>query len=241
MTRRILSCAFAISLMMASAFAQRGGHNGFPVPSPSAPMRGGFGFGPRDGHHHPFSSGLFLGSPFWADDYPYYPDPAPTYVVQPSPKPLEYPKSLAPLMIELQGDHYVRRTLDGSSTTQLEPVMTAASAPSPASSTGRLPSSRSNAPVSRLNVAQANTSTPSPTSLAAPTVFVFRDGHREESSDYSIISGVIYSRGDYWTTGTWSKKILIADLDVPATMQANRERSVPFRLPNAANEVITRP
>ena len=241
MMRGILSCAFAIGLMVASPFAQRGGHNGFPVLTPSAPRQGGFGFGPRDGHRHPFSSSFLLGSPFWADDHPYFSDPAPTYVVQAPPKPLEYPKSLAPLMIELQGDHYVRRTLDGSSTTQPEPAVTAASAAGPATSTERLPSSRSNAPPSRLNAAQASTSTPSPTSPAVPTVFVFRDGHREESSDYSIISGVIYSRGDYWTTGTWSKKILIADLDVPATVEANRERSVPFRLPNAPNEIITRP
>ena len=234
MVRGILSCAFAVGLMVSSTFAQRGGHNGFTVPSPSAPMRSGFGFGPRDGHHHPFSSGLFLGSPFWADDYPYYSDPAPTYIVQAPPKPLEYPKSLAPLVIELQGDHYVRRTSDGSSTTEPEPAVTTASATSPAPSTGRLPSSPTNS-------AATNTSGTAPTSPAAPTVFVFRDGHREESSDYSIISGVIYSRGDYWTTGSWSKKILIADLDVPATMQANRERSVPFRLPNAPNEIITRP
>jgi hypothetical protein len=232
MTCGILSCAFAVGLMVSSTFAQRGGHNGFPVLSPSAPRHSGFG--PRDGHRHPFSSGLFLGSPFWADDYPYFSDPAPTYVVQAPPKPLEYPKSLAPLVIELQGDHYVRRTSDGSSTTEPEPAVTTASATSPASPTGRLPSSRTNS-------AATNTSGTALTSPAAPTVFVFRDGHREESSDYSIISGVIYSRGDYWTTGTWSKKILIADLDVPATMQANRERSVPFRLPNAPNEIITRP
>lgn len=234
MTRRILSCAFAVGLMLSSTFGQRGGHNGFPVLSPSAPMRGGFGFGPRDGHHHPFSSGLFLGTPFWADDSPYYQDPAPTYVVQPSPKPLEYPKSLAPLVIELQGDHYVRRSLDESSTTQSEPATTIASATTPAPSTGRVSSTHSSA-------AATNTSRSLPSLSEAPTVFVFRDGHREESSDYSIISGIIYSRGDYWTTGSWSKKILIADLDVPATMQANRERSVPFRLPNAPNEIITRP
>jgi hypothetical protein len=240
MTRGFFSCALAISLLVVSAFAQRGGHNGFPVLSPSAPMRGGLGFGPHEGHHRPFPSGVFFGSPFWGDGYyPYYPDPAPTYVVQPSPKPLEYPKSLAPLVIELQGDHYVRRSLD-ESTTQSEPAVTSASARSP-SSAGKQSATRSNAVAPRLNAAQESASALSPTLSEAPTVFVFRDGHREESSDYSIISGVIYSRGDYWTTGSWSKKILIADLDVPATMQANRERSVAFRLPNAPNEIITRP
>src|SRR5215468_12134200 len=240
MTRGFLSCALAISLVV-SASAQRGGHDGFPVLSPSTPARGGLGFGPREGRHHPFPSSVFFGSPFWGDNYyPYYPDPAPTYVVQPSPKPLEYSNSLAPLVIELQGDHYVRRSLDESSTAQSEPAVTAAAAPNTVSSAGRLSSSRSNAPLSRSNAAQESAS-PLSSRSEAPTVFVFRDGHREESSDYSIISGVIYSRGDFWTSGAWSKKILIADLDLRATLQANRERGVPFRLPSAPNEVITRP
>jgi hypothetical protein len=236
MVRGILSCAFVVGLMASSTFAQRGGHGGFPNFSPSSPMHGGLGFGPRGGHR-PFSSGVFLGSPFWADDYPYYPDPAPTYVVQAPPKPLEYPKSLAPLTIELQGDHYVRRTLDGSSEAQSGVEIASAEPGNTRPAKSRPSSSQVSTP--QPSSAQATAAASSLTQ--APTVFIFRDGHREESSDYSIISGVIYSRGDYWTTGSWSKKILIADLDVPATMQANRERSVPFRLPNAPNEIITRP
>lgn len=239
MTRRILSCAFAVGLMATPGVAQRGGHNGFPVLAPSSPQRSGFG--PRNGHHQQFPGSFFLGTPFWGDDYyPYYPsDQAPPYVVQAPPKPLEYPKSRAPLMIELQGDHYVRRTSDGSIETQPEAVTTTASIARASSAAAGPSSARVNVP-QRSNFSPASTPTLS-TPSEAPTVFVFRDGHREESSDYSIISGVIYSRGDYWATGSWSKKILIADLDVPATMQANRERSVSFRLPNSPNEVITRP
>jgi hypothetical protein len=70
---------------------------------------------------------------------------------------------------------------------------------------------------------------------------IFRDGHHEESSDYSIISGVIYARGDYWTSGSWSKQIPLSQLDLPATLKANQERGVTFRLPGAPNEVVTRP
>ncbi len=72
-------------------------------------------------------------------------------------------------------------------------------------------------------------------------IFVFRDRHREQSNDYSIISGVIYARGDYWTNGYWSKQIPLSQLDLPATFQANQERGIVFRLPSAPNEVVTRP
>jgi hypothetical protein len=229
MLRYLLSVACAVCVVVTPGIAQRGGHNGLPVLAPSAPQHSGFG--PR-GHRRPFSGDLWLGTPFWADDYSYYPEPAPNYVVQAPPKPLEYPKSLAPLMIELQGDHYVRRSADESGPGQPETVTAAAV-------TNALPAaSRSSA---RGNSAQAGIGAQSPVTNEAPTVFVFRDGHREESSDYSIISGVIYSRGDYWASGAWSRKIPVADLDVPATLQANREHGVPFRLPTAPNEVITRP
>ncbi len=77
--------------------------------------------------------------------------------------------------------------------------------------------------------------------LVPPATFVFRDGHREQSSDYFIASGVIHTRSDYWATGSWSKEIPLAHLDLPATFQANQEQGVPFRIPTAPNEVITRP
>ncbi len=80
-----------------------------------------------------------------------------------------------------------------------------------------------------------------PVSVPPPATFIFRDGHHEESSDYSIISGVIYARGDYWTSGSWSKQIPLSQLDLPATLKANQERGVDFRLPSAPNEVVTRP
>jgi hypothetical protein len=74
-----------------------------------------------------------------------------------------------------------------------------------------------------------------------PTAFIFRDGHREESDNYSIISGVIYARGDYWTTGQWSRQIKLTQLDLPATVKANQQQGITFRVPAAPNEVVTRP
>ena len=74
-----------------------------------------------------------------------------------------------------------------------------------------------------------------------PAILVFRDGHTEDVSSYSIIDGAIYTRADYWTEGTWSRKIEIADLDVPATLKQNQQRGVKFELPSGPNEVMIRP
>ena len=74
-----------------------------------------------------------------------------------------------------------------------------------------------------------------------PAVLVFHDGRKEEVSEYTIMSGTIYSKADYWTTGSWTRKIQIADLDVPATLKLNQERGANFSLPASANEVVIRP
>jgi hypothetical protein len=72
-------------------------------------------------------------------------------------------------------------------------------------------------------------------------VLVFRDGHREEAAKYTIVGGIIYLKGDYWTTGSWTRKIRVTDLDVPSTLKANSERGAKFSLPSRASEVILRP
>ena len=170
---------------------------------------------------------LFEGTPFWADTY------MPTYAAQPSiivvqspaapPESAsavaDEPKPSPPLVIEWQGDRYVRRTTATTVSRDAQPDYKAE-----AKYTDR-----------------PDVTNKSHRSELAPTAFVFRDGHREESSDYSIISGVVYARGNYWATGSWTKQIALIQLDLPATFKANQERGVPFRLPAAPNEVITRP
>jgi hypothetical protein len=74
-----------------------------------------------------------------------------------------------------------------------------------------------------------------------PTIFVFRDGHREESSDYSIYGGVIYARSEFWTAGAWTKQIQLSALNIAESRKVNEERGVRFLLPGAPNEVVTRP
>jgi uncharacterized membrane protein len=72
-------------------------------------------------------------------------------------------------------------------------------------------------------------------------MLVFRDGHKEEIERYAIIGAVIYTRADYWSTGSWTRKVTIADLDVPATLKLNQERGGRFTLPSGPDEVVVRP
>ena len=75
----------------------------------------------------------------------------------------------------------------------------------------------------------------------APAVLIYRDGHSEEISSYSIIGPVMYTKSNYWTSGAWTRTIQIADLDVPATLEQNQRRGVKFELPSGPDEVVIRP
>lgn len=74
-----------------------------------------------------------------------------------------------------------------------------------------------------------------------PAILVYRDGHTEEVSSYSIIGTALYTKSDYWTSGAWTRKIQVADLDLPATIKQNQVRGVKFDLPSHPDEVILRP
>jgi hypothetical protein len=138
--------------------------------------------------------------------------------------------STDPLMIELQNGRYVhvtRAAVDGEAfPLTLEPSRS----PTKAAPTKAAPT-KSAAPAI----------TASPSQPLPPAVLIFHDGHREEVRDYTIADGILYARGDYYTDGYWNKKIDLATLNVPETMQANTNRNVRFALPASPNEVITRP
>jgi hypothetical protein len=126
-----------------------------------------------------------------------------------------------PLMIELQNGHYVRVTstaADGEAPELEAPELEAHDV------------SSSKVPPSAASPAIMN-----------PVTLLFRDGHTEEVHDYTIADGFLYARGDYYTDGYWNKKIDLATLNIPQTLQANGERHVNFVLPSSPNEVITRP
>ncbi|HLK34290.1 MAG TPA: hypothetical protein VKT29_14445 [Terriglobales bacterium] len=168
-------------------------------------------------HHRGFRNNRFSpfwGNAFWWDDG-LYPEDDGTQVViqqqpaaasaQPAAVPVQEVKPANPLLIELQGDRFVRMTGNPPLTTS------------------------------------SGTSTAQPQAELPPAVLIFRDGHRQEVSSYSIIGPALYASGSYWTTGYWTQKILLADLDLPATLRANQERGVNFVLPSAPNQVVTRP
>jgi len=58
-----------------------------------------------------------------------------------------------------------------------------------------------------------------------PSVLVFRDGHQQEVSNYAIMGQNVY------VFDKGSRKVALADLDVPATIKANDERGLDFNIP----------
>ena len=61
------------------------------------------------------------------------------------------------------------------------------------------------------------------------TVLVFKDGHRSDVLNYAIVGDTLF---DFAAGRT--KKILLADLDLPATRKANDDRGVDFEIPAVA-------
>jgi hypothetical protein len=131
------------------------------------------------------------------------------------------PSSNDPLMIELHNGQYVR--VDS-------PAINGDALPLP------LPPNHS-----RTSPAPSPMITRTPSEPLPAAILIFRDGHSEEVRDYTIADGILYARGDFYTDGYWNKKINLATLNIPETLQANDERNVKFVLPSSPNEVITRP
>lgn len=161
---------------------------------------------------------LPLFDPFYADysaaEYPAAQPPV--IVVQPqaaSPAPVSSPAPMQPLMIELRGDHYVQISGEGNAHAELidEPGLNS-------QTLGKRP--------------------PPP---AHNVILIFRDGHREEVSNYTVADGVLYASSDYYTAGAWVRKVAVSELNVPETVAANESEGAAFHLPSAANEVVVGP
>jgi len=225
MNYRIALVALAAAILVSPSLAQirgAGVSRGVVGGAPGRGFRVDFGHG-RIEHRFPREP-IFIGDPFWywGDDYrpPYEGAPPQVVVVQSPAAPALTAAAVPPepVVIEWQGDHFVRMTLAEASSRQRGPTDY---------------SEKSNAKSRKL---QAETPHELP-----PAVLVFRDGHREEVSKYTIIGPTMYTSADYWSSGTWTKKIQLADLDVPSTLKLNQERGVRFRLPTSPNEVVIRP
>ena len=58
-------------------------------------------------------------------------------------------------------------------------------------------------------------------------MLIFRDGHRQEVSNYAIMGQTVY------VFDAHAQKIALSDLDVSATVKANDDRGVEFHIPTA--------
>lgn len=140
-------------------------------------------------------------------------------------KPEVPPTPAQPLMIELQGDRYVRVSGEEGSGAEMRTIE-----PQPSSVHHKAMLVDANSRWADRRLAEL-----------ASVVLVFRDGHREEVSDYTIADGVLYARGDYYRDGAWNRKIELKSLNLSETIQSNDARGVHVQLPTSPNEVITRP
>jgi len=125
-------------------------------------------------------------------------------------------------VLELQGDHWVRITNHGLSQIMEEPSETASE------------SKESVAVPRQTQKAESSSELP-------PAVLVFRDGHEEEIRKYAIVGSTIYISKNYWSSGSWTQKVPVAELNVPATLKVNTERGANFTLPSGPDEVMMRP
>jgi hypothetical protein len=230
----IFAAALSISPAPAQIRAAGAGTAGFGISA------GGIGSGHVGGsaRFHPGHSferrSTLLGYPYFYSDSDYdsgeaFSQPQ-VVVVQPSAPaaPAAPPAPRESLLIEWQGDHFVR------STTSAKDSAGAPVAPDYAEKPATPLSAAVRSGTGQKNAVQPSHELP-------PALLVFHDGRKEEVSEYTIMNGVIYSKADYWTTGSWTRKIQIADLDVPATLKLNQERGLKFVLPASSNEVVTRP
>jgi hypothetical protein len=198
------------------------------TPVAGAQMRGGFSAHPSYGgrgaggfHHSPrFGQAAFFGDPYYYDDYAggrFIEDAPPQFFVLQQPAVPEPPKApIHPLLIELQGDRYVR-----VGEAQGNDQMAALQPPS--------------------KFIEPQKEVLSSSSALTPTVLIYRNGVRESIPQYAIVGKVIYARGNYWQDGYWTKNIEISALNLPATIQVNQDNGVRFTLPAGPSEVVTRP
>jgi hypothetical protein len=137
---------------------------------------------------------------------------------QPAVEPAPKPKPAESLILEEHDGHWVR-------------VLTGNQLPIEGQ-----PSAKEYAPVPSHPGYMEDKNSPSQAELP-PVVLIFRDGHQETVDKYVIHGNALFTGSDYWTTGSWTKQIPLAQLDIPASVQLNAQRGSKFNLPKGPNEV----
>jgi hypothetical protein len=200
--------------------------------------RSSFGVSGREGLARPFRRRFFNDSAYFLPPYIYVDDdfdygtdtpealPMQIVVAQPAQPPQPPPPAAAPvepLLLENHGGQWVR--VPTGSEMQAIPQSTK---PGPAQTSSLHPA------IVELPEAAV------PLPQLPPAVIVFRDGHNEELGKYMIQGNVLFTNADYWNTGSWTRKIPLAELDIPASLKVNKERGTKFNLPSGPNEVVIR-
>jgi hypothetical protein len=228
----MLLCAAAL---VPSAPAQRGG--GFASRGAMGAMvaRGG---GRASSVRPRGAGGYFAGSgysPLFYPDYDAGYDYGPALEAPPlqgmgifAAQPAPTAKPAEAMVLELQGDHWVRITPYG-------PPQTVGQAAMPSIAPERASNAHPEAPAAARGQA---TAAAKPSAPLPPAVLVFRDGHQEQIGQYRIMGANLYVNTDYWSSGAWTRTIPLADLDVPATLKLNQQRGANFRLPSSPDEVM---
>jgi hypothetical protein len=191
----------------------------------------------EDGFGFPFA-------PFYYPDYFYdgyydsdldYDSPEPLDPpIQPRPMQVYQPPAPPPvpgdsLVLENHDGRWVRIPTGGE-------LVNAAIPPSADAEPGPTPKSHGTA----AKTTETEPPTPPPSPALPPAVLVFRDGHTEEVKKYMIQGSDLYVTSAYSTTGSWIKKIPLADLNIPASLKINKDRGTKFNLPSGPNEVVVR-
>ena len=185
---------------------------------------------PRGGRRFFSGHGYF---PYFYPDYGYdqeFSEAPPEEIIEQDAAPVPAAPARPPadaLMIELQGDHWVRVTNNGQSEIGGDSRESAAQQTSKVQIAAQAPARRVEAAGPAIDVPHA--------------VLVFRDGHQEEIAKYMISGATIYAGADFWNGGEWTRKVQIAELDVPATLKLNQGRGARFTLPSSPDEVMIRP
>jgi hypothetical protein len=182
--------------------------------------------------HRVFNGSALLAYPYLYSDYDGYhdydyeaPEAPPVQVVlapQPAPSSATAASPIEPMLLEYHDGRWVRVTTDGQPSDHPQATQP---------NSGAVPG---------VQGAAAPAKAPQPVAELPPAVLVFRDGHSEEVKKYTIKGDVIYASADYWSTGSWTRNIPVAALDIPATLKANADRGAKFSLPSGPNEIVMR-
>lgn len=233
MAKRVLIFIALLAAVTPCVSAQRTAFHGF--------SRGSFN---RVGSSRSFAYPLAFSDPLYSDflsstGYPVASQPPLIILQTASPAAERVSAPPQPLMIELQGNRYVRVSGEESSGAEIiEPRKIEPEKIEPE----KIDQVRASRPPRRLSEAQSEAPLrTTPPAGVAPAVLVFRDGHREDVSGYTIASGVLYASAHYYAGGSWNKKIDLSSLNLPETIQSNQSRGIKFQLPGAPNEIIVGP